>query len=1832
MPLKNFPDAPYYDDFDQSKNYMRILFRPGYSVQARELTQLQTSLQAQIDRFGRHVFKDGSQVLGGQPTFDNRFAYVKLAASFSHSGNTYVPETTSSGATASGYIAEMVEGRTLTGLTSGVEATVVQYTSSTESDPLTLFVKYTSTGTDNETQAFTPGEVIEVAASGVYPIRYLKVAPVTTGDATPPVGFGSRVSVNEGVYFVSGNFVFNAAQSLILDKYGTKPSARVVFKITEDIYTSAEDSSLFDNALGSPNEAAPGAHRYHIALDLIKQDVSLANRDENDIIQLLVITDGVVASVARTVYSELGDTLAQRTYEESGNYTVNPFLLNVREYLNANNNGGLYTDTQIAEQEDITTGQAQTFGEARLAVGVEPSVAYVYGYRIETIDTKYIPVEKARDTGYFAEKAIYASLGNYVQINTLVSFPDITGSSTLNLRDTGASVIGTARANSIEFVGSGTYRLYLFDVRMNSGKVFSEVRTVTGSGTNSGAAFSASIVLIGGAAQLEQTADIPMVFPLGVSTVKSLNILSLTDNDTTYNVRKYVGEGTVTTNTVTVSVTGDQYFASFETSDYIVVRKDTGAVVTPTSVAPGLSVAQAVLTFSGQNGNVVQVVAIVRKNGPGFTPRTKTLTDVAQTITGPNTTGGSYDTLNQRDGFKLVSVLDLGAGSLDITDRYTFDNGQRDTHYDYARIQLKPGAIPPAGNITVNFKYFAHGSGDYFCVDSYAPNYSASFTYEDIPSFQSSKGILQLRDCIDFRSVLGGSAERIDPNSIVAFDVQYYRPRIDKIYVDKKGVFGVQKGISADNPVAPNDPKDSMVLYTLYVPAYTFDPKDVIPTMVDNRRYTMRDIGGIDSRLKKLEYYTALSLAENQVANSQIFDTSTNTPYYKNGFIVDSFTGSATGNFLSSEYRVAIDRGTGMARPMFYEDNIKLLYTAASSTGVRRTGSLLTLDYYETDYISQPYASEVKNVNPFNVFTWVGSIELTPSLDEWKETQQAPDVIVDNAGVYSALVNMLEQENVIGTVWNEWQTNWTGVTDTVTTESFTPTGGATTTTITTSSLTQQGQSRTGTTTSITSSLINTQTYGNMVVDVSFVPFIRSRLVYFKATGLKPNTRVYPFFDSVAIDAYVNQQSPADPTAWWNSVQYWNTGDQTNYREFTQHPSGSTPLITNASGTVYGSFIIPRNSALNFKTGSRIFRLTDSPTNNSIDAQTYGEASYIAQGLMNTTSNLVVSTRVPVISTTQVSDSRVISSTTQSSVSTTVQPIPPAPPPVESDTVVVPPAFEAPWDAELDLDLWERPFGVRWYDPLAQTFLIDTQGGVMLTSIDLYFRTKDDDLPVTVDIRAVENGFPTQKIVPFSSVTLPGSSVTTSLNASAATKFTFPSPVFLLQGVEYCFVVTTNSTKYTLWVSQIGGYDVTNPDFRITSQPYNGVMFESQNASTWTPDQTRDIKFKLRRAAFTPSGTVVFNEAQLASRLLTNDALFFENGSNEVYVYHPNHGFFEGSVVTLSGIESNGGSNPNFTTNGILVANLNGSHTIDRVEMDWYSFSTYRSGGSDVALGNANSTGRAGGADVFASENKAIDVLHPIVSEIVTPDTSAVWGIRTMSGKSLAGSQVPYSLESNYTTVKVNDNIQMTTPRVVLAESDRAVNSSSTAKTFFLRGSLSTTRNNVSPIIDLDRVSAVCVANRVDNPVAITSGSPTSGFNAVQDFVEETEPLGGSALAKYITKQITLNDPAYGLRIYMGVNRPSGSDVKVYIKFPDGTSTVFDDNPWHLVSPTKSIAITDDRSIYDDVAYEITEDTLMTLTGSAAEVAFSSFAVKVVFTATNSAAVPTIRAFRAIAIS
>ena len=148
----NFNVKPYYDDYDSSKNFHRVLFRPAYSVQARELTQLQTILQNQITKFGNHIFQNGSMVIPGDINFDLKYDYIKVNSAY----NTLEVET---------YRTSFLN-KIITGGTTGVKAKVIgtvaatSSTSTTSADPLTLYVKYEDSGTNNETLTFSASEVV----------------------------------------------------------------------------------------------------------------------------------------------------------------------------------------------------------------------------------------------------------------------------------------------------------------------------------------------------------------------------------------------------------------------------------------------------------------------------------------------------------------------------------------------------------------------------------------------------------------------------------------------------------------------------------------------------------------------------------------------------------------------------------------------------------------------------------------------------------------------------------------------------------------------------------------------------------------------------------------------------------------------------------------------------------------------------------------------------------------------------------------------------------------------------------------------------------------------------------------------------------------------------------------------------------------------------------------------------------------------------------------------------------------------------------------------------------------------------------------------------------------------------------------------------------------------------------------------------------------------------------------------------------------------------------------------------------------------------------------
>ena len=188
----NLNIAPYFDDFDKANNFYRVLFRPGYPIQARELTTLQSLMQNQIESFGTHMFKDGSMVIPGQIGYDLDAKAVILQGSFL-------------GADVEQYRSQ-ITGTIVEGLTTGIKAKVLFSISSTESERgyITLYVKYlTSGGTDSDTREFVNNEQLVCASEITYGSSLIEIGtPFAQLLPTNSTAVGSTASIANGVYFI----------------------------------------------------------------------------------------------------------------------------------------------------------------------------------------------------------------------------------------------------------------------------------------------------------------------------------------------------------------------------------------------------------------------------------------------------------------------------------------------------------------------------------------------------------------------------------------------------------------------------------------------------------------------------------------------------------------------------------------------------------------------------------------------------------------------------------------------------------------------------------------------------------------------------------------------------------------------------------------------------------------------------------------------------------------------------------------------------------------------------------------------------------------------------------------------------------------------------------------------------------------------------------------------------------------------------------------------------------------------------------------------------------------------------------------------------------------------------------------------------------------------------------------------------------------------------------------------------------------------------------------------------------------------------------------------
>ena len=1301
----NLNVSPYYDDFDDTKNFNRVLFRPGYAVQARELTQLQTLLQSQIGKFGDHIFKNGSVVKGCEFKLDSERAFVKIADA----------------GVDNNLLANYV-GDTVTGATTGITAVIIDTATGTEAESpnlKTLYLRYTSGDGSTTAVHFSGGETLTVTSTNAGRNGDTFVVD-STYDEEEPInsywGLSSALTVEDGIVYLDGKFVNHTTQTIILSKYSKYPTVKVGFEVEESTISPEDDQTLLDPAQGSFNYAAPGADRYQVSTTLVAYEPT--DTIPSTFNQLVDIVSGSVQRVYTTnIYGELGKNMARRTYDESGNYAVRQFPVLIKEHLNVDGNNGL--------RELNTVDPERGGSKDLLAIGLEAGKAYVRGYEHETFQTEYVVVPKGLTTVSQQEIPISTAYGNYILVDEFCGMWDLNTGDTVSLRSTAAgaitattfsaaaaagSQVGTARVKQIVYesgtVGTAAaeYRLYLYDIAMSSGD-FKDVRGIYYNDTADG---HADIVLVDGNAVLQETSFNKSLYRIPARATKTIAPSAVYDNSFIY-TKEFDGELNAN-GQVTITLTGDETFpyaaggftSTIINNNFTMIMKE-AATINSVSRPIGSNIALTAATFTRNSAQSITIDLVgavtsapktiklyVNVQTANANPVLKVLREdryaIINTNTHPSTNTGTYS-LGLSDVYQIKNIF-IGANTdsdsavvaagVDIASSFTLDNGQRDNEYRNARIIKKPSA-PSLTNkkLVIKLDYFTHdgasADGTFFVVDSYPIDdtgaTAGTIKTQDIPVYRSplTGESFDLRDTLDFRvryadsaanSTTVGSATTNPtesttlsapsvgitnpvPTEQFITDLEYYLGRTDRLIIDSEGVFSSIYGTASLTPGIPAEPENAMSLAIITIPPYPSLAPNVAKSVnrpdygvtfrsIDNRRYTMRDIGVLEQRINRLEYYTSLSLLEKAASDLSIPDAA-GLDRFKNGILVDAFTGHNVGNVFDSAYHISIDPAKKEMRPFFYLENIDIGVDSAASTNIFKTGDLITLPYRHVEMIKSTSASKPRNCVGELLFNYIGNMELDPPVDNWTDTAQLPDVSVNFDGNYDAWETMA---NAWGTQWGNWQDTVTGRT-TVGQSSQTVAGNTRISGDTlfqeqsqiVTTTTEQRQTRQGVSLSVTPETQSQRT-GARVTNTSIVPFMRSVIVTFIAQRMKPNTRVFPFFDGINVAAHCR---PLD----FDPSTDLKPFDPATYSSYADGAYGA-PLITNAQGICVGQFRIP---AATFRTGDKNFRLCDDEYNRDPFITTASNKTWSANGLSQSVQDSIISTRVANVELNSVSDSR-----------------------------------------------------------------------------------------------------------------------------------------------------------------------------------------------------------------------------------------------------------------------------------------------------------------------------------------------------------------------------------------------------------------------------------------------------------------------------------------------------------------------------------------------------------------------------------------------------------------
>ena len=823
----------------------------------------------------------------------------------------------------------------------------------------------------------------------------------------------------------------------------------------------------------------------------------------------------------------------------------------------------------------------------------------------------------------------------------------------------------------------------------------------------------------------------------------------------------------------------------------------------------------------------------------------------------------------QESGVRAV-LSSVEPGDNNIRANYRLDTGQRSEFYDFGRLVRKQGFPEPQGRLKIYFDHYvinSEDSGDVITASSYDAN-----EYDTVPIFDEIRNT----DVVDFRprvapysgsrspfefdsrdfSGAGQAARVLVSDENITFDYKHYLPRIDRLYIQRNGNFIIKQGEPAVKPVQPEAIPNAFELARIEYPPYVFDAKREVKVIFrGNQRYTMKDIGALETRIEKLEDSTTLSLLESKTESLVITDPTTGLDRFKNGFVVDPFNTFGVADKTVPFLKYDIDEGKLVSRK--YSDSIDLLVGSNSVVGtngapdlsvdpryvtdfgnpnVKKTGDLITLDYDEVVERVQPFATRVENVNPYMIRSWAGNLALNPDSDVFivNEAQQLGDFLSLSDGTDLIVTerdipDMREQNIEFVATRLKPGTNhyisFAGVDMIENRNNVIP--------------------KLLEVTPVTGAFQIGETVSGLIPDANG----GTDQVVFRFRLATPNHKDGPFnsptvvFDNNPYEANVGLSSSYSETSTVLNIDTKSLSQMSdpNFFGFVQEDmilvgesSGAGAqinqlrLISDDKGALVGCLHIEEGQFINGTNTALVSSLR--PTDPQTPGINFSRASadHFSEGTLVTDNTLVKIEPEPVIPVINF-----ITNITQN---------------ITNITNILSQQEEDD-------------------DPLAQTFQVDQSDGIFITSVDLFFATKSETIPLELRVVDVVNGYPSRNVRKHSIVVKNPSEVNVSSDASLPTTFTFRSPVYLPQG-EYAFVVITATSDYNQWICQIGEEDISTADqpelgkVIVTKQPTLGSLFKGQTAGTWTPSQLEDMKYTLRRAKFTtnPGAVNFYNPA------------------------------------------------------------------------------------------------------------------------------------------------------------------------------------------------------------------------------------------------------------------------------------------------------------------------------------------------------------------------------------